>query len=305
MPRRPVRRVALVLALVVAMSGAQGALPIEDDAGSGGDAPDVPEKAVTLPGQGNYTGNLTTPTDADWYRLDEAQDGPSCIRARVSGLAVADVVLSDDPHLATSVERAVHPEDTVALGLATDQPESLVLGLEPRERDGQAVAAGLGTYDFNVTYERASNANGDPVNGGDAPAPGADQVPDAPSSCFTGTLTKDPGLAAAGDAYGFHGHLGEKVTLTLTTASDDDPTTYVNLTDPAGNVVASVTDDEPRTVTLDKSGRWSVGVETTEKVTELRYGVGLVDDPGDDDDDDEDNDGPSCRPSCAPYIPLP
>lgn len=309
MRRRSLARVALAAALVVAVSGAQGALPFSNDAGSGGDAPDDPEDAYPLPGLGRYHGNLTTPLDADWYRLDGAGGPATCLRAQVDGSVLADAVLADAPDLEVSVQRSLHPNQHVALGLAAPNPQALLLGLEPRQVDGEASGAGLGSYALNVTHTPVHTADGDPVpDDGDAPAPGAADPPAVPSACFVGTLERGPDHPASGDAYAFQGRLQEEVTLSLVTATADAPLTYLNLTDPAGETVRSITSDDPQTVTLDKRGQWSVSVETTEEVTQLQYGVTLVQDPEDDDDeddDDEDDDGPSCRPRCSWGLMLP
>lgn len=307
MARRPLVRVALALALVASVSGVQGAMPFQNDAGSGRDAPDHPDDAYALPRPGEFQGNLSSLMDEDWYRLDQAGGDPTCLRARVNGSAVGNAVLSDAVGAAT-VERGIDPEEGAALGLATTDPETLLLGLQPRQPDGDQLRAAIGSYAFDVTFTRAASADGDPVpNGTDAPPPAADQAPDAPSSCFVGTL-EETANKARGDGYGFTAHRKEKVTLSLAT-DPDAPLTYVNLTDPTGDQIASVTSDDPTTVTLDQNGRYRVGVETTQLVTEYPYAVAVVDDPDDDDDDDddedeEDDDAPGCRPTCA-NLPLP
>lgn len=292
MDRRTPRTLALVLTLVASVTVAQGAIPLQDDAGSGQDAPDDPTEAYELPGPGLYEANLSTPDDADWFTLPGSQGQTACLQAEVDGIVAADAVLSDGDALDRAVERTLLPPQSIDLGLASQDPTPLVLGLTPAD------AASLGTYRFNVSAAPISEADvtGDPGPTDDAP--GSGDLVRVPDACFRGVLGPTDV-----DAYNFTGEAGENVTLSLAVTTSENPETtltYLNLTSPDGREVLNLTDGDLASTTLDRSGNWTLSVESPSQA-ELTYGIGTVRDPDDSDDDDEESS--SCRPGCATLLP--
>lgn len=295
--------VAAALVLATPLLGAQGAIPIEDDAGSGGDAGDSPSEAVELGAEGEYEGHLTIPTDADWFALEVAGEGePICAEATVDGEALANVTLGatgqtlaegptvDDLALA---EATHDPTEPLAVGLASPGVNTTFLGFTPQYTlpDGSGPHAGIGQYLFDlqvtdVDPETIGSDNGPNVD--DAPA--LDDVndranlPPVTGACVAGQLGTDGSQA---DAYAFEAEAGEYVTLSLATSEDTSTdTTTVGLVAPNGTEVLTLEDGDVTRVLVEESGTWAISLTSDHDVA---YGVGLSQD---------DDDPPPCRPTC-------
>lgn len=294
--------VAAALILATPLMGTQGAIPVEDDAGSGGDAGDSPSEAVELGGEGEYQGHLPIPTDADWFALEVSSDGdPVCVEATIDGEALANVTLgatgqtlADGPTVDDlALAEATHdPTEPLDVGLASPGTKTTFLGLTPQYTlpDGSGPHVGIGQYlfDINVTdvdTDTIGSDNGPNVD--DAPALGdvarAD-LPNATGACIAGQLGTDGSQA---DAYAFEAEAGEYVTLSLATSEDSSTdTTTVSLVAPNGTEVLTLEDGDVSRTLIEESGTWAISLTSDQDVA---YGVGLTQD---------DDDPPPCRPTC-------
>lgn len=288
---------AVALAVLTAAAAVPMAAPLQDDANTGGDAPDDPSAALALGEPGSYLGNLTPPDDADWYRLGGTD--ASCLEAEVEGEAVADAVLADGAGLATNVNQSLPPHRDLDLGLASQNPDALFLGLTPRELPGRD-GLGAGSYGFNVSRAPVSGASSDPGSGGDVPGDRNSTLPTVPDACFRGVLNGGSSSEPDADAYNFSGEAGDEVSLSLATVHDNGAVTYLNLTSPSGETVFTIRDSGFATTTLPEMGNWTVSLETPSSSAEVLYGVGFsVDFRDPDDDEEDDGDSSSCRPGCS------
>lgn len=299
----------VALALLTAAATVPMAAPLQNDARSEGDAPDDPSAALDLEQPGTYPGNLTPPDDADWYRLGGT--GASCLEAEVGGAAVSEAVLADGAGLARDVNQTLLPHDDLGLGLASQNPDALFLGLTPREAPS-GDDLGTGAYEFDVERAPVSGTSSDPGSGSDVPGDRNGTLPRVPDACFRGVLNDAENGSASeadADAYNFTGHPGDDLALSLASVHDNGATTYLNLTSPTGETVLTIRDSGLASTTLPMYGNWTVSLETPSTSVEVLYGVGFShdfrdprEDEDDDDDDGDDGDDSSCRPGCLPTM---
>lgn len=280
-----------VLLLTTAFASAGSLVPLQDDAGSGGDAGDTPGTATELPDEGTYEGMLFPIGDADWFVLSTPLDRAICYQSIVGGQTSANVTLSLTEGLQPAVQRPILPGLELDLGLAAPTTSQVFLGLEPGP-GGSAVsemALSFGTYRFELQMLTFDDlGSGDGGTGGDAgdEASGAVQVP---APCFSGDLGSE---GDDRDVFSFEAEEDEHVALSLAQASTAP--TRLSLISPSNETKAQIENGGFADVTLDETGQWLVVADLAEdeesSLTEFDYMVGLtINGP----------EPPPCRPTCA------
>lgn len=291
----------LAAALVASVAGVHGAVPLQDDAGSGADAGDAPDDATLLASPGAYQGNLSTPTDADWYRLSRSTNA-ICVDAHVEGPSLANATLGlqrSDQGLPfetlPSVEGTHNPSEALDLAVASPDVDQAYLGLDPTYTLSGAPGpdAGAGQYTFDLQVTPVTSVTGDAGAPGDAPAPDHGTPHPLPDACFGGVLDPDDSPADAdgdADVYAFEVEETGTAALSLVTTQGGTADTNATLVAPNGTEVLSVASGGLGEAPLSEKGTWKVVVE--DGTEHLRYAVGFT----------QDDDGPpSCRPSCMSF----
>lgn len=296
---RAIHVLALAAALAASVVGVHGAAPFRDDAGSGGDAGDTPQEALPLQEAGAYQGNLSTPADADWYRLDRSQTA-TCMEATIDGRSVANATLAAERPGATlpldeapSAEATHNPTESLTLGLASPDVQRVLLGLTPQYTLTHPAApdAGFGGYGFDLQVTTIADVAGD-RRGPPGDVPAADAAGDLPrvsSSCVAGTLDADGGSGGDVDAYKLQADAGDRLVLSLATDAAPSESTTLDLVTPSGKTALTLENGDVVGTRLEETGNYTLSVEDglDQKV---EYGFGIT----------TDDDGPpSCRPSCA------
>lgn len=289
MPRSVPRTVVLVtLAVILPLAGAA----VENDAGSGGDAPDTASAAHPV-AFGAFTGYLGN--DEDWYRAGGASAAPVCVTVTSGpGDADADVEMRLGPHVVTGDGNA--GADAV---LVAEAGSTLLLGVKPSPNPASNTPSRPGTYTMTAAVRTPGDLGaGDAGTGGDVgnDAAGAHTLV---AACTAGQVRS--GLDAR-DVYGFAANAGDVVRLSYVQTTEDG-TTRLSLVDPDGILVTTLPDGGMSSVTLAKTGTYQAAVgipdagptaagpatTTMGPLDEIGYVLGFdLDDPG----------GQPCRPNC-------
>lgn len=290
---------ALLLLTVPATLAPAGS---QDDAGSGGDAPDRYVDAYDLGGPGTYEGVLSPNGDADWLALnaahDQLQGDSGCLEASVSGHeALADLDVSLQGNRNHSTVAQLNPDHEPGIGLVAHDMDEAVMGLRPLEENQST-----GNWNLSVDMRGLDERFGDGGTGGDAPALEDDADPvDVARPCVGGAL--EAGDTA--DAYAMEANTDQEITITAFHTADEE--VNVTLHDPEGLLETTIsTSGGVATGTADvyANGTWELEI-TGGSDLEASYFVGVTlaydeDDDEDDEceDDDEDCDDRKCRPYC-------
>lgn len=290
MPRTVPRTVVLVtLAVIVPLVGAA----VENDGGSGGDAPDTASAAypVAFGAFSGYLGN-----NADWYRVGPAATAPVCVTvASGPGDADADLEVRLGPHVITGDGNA--GADAV---LVSEAGSTLVLGVKPSQNPAANTPSRPGTYTMTTAARTPADLGaGDAGTGGDVGNDAA-SAHTFSSACAGGHVQS--GIDAR-DVYGFTADAGDVVRLSYVQTSENG-TTRLSLVDPDGILLTTLPDGGTSSVTLAKTGAYqaavgipdigptSAGTAATSvgPLEEIGYLVGFdLDDPG----------PQPCRPNCV------
>lgn len=265
----------------------------QDDAGSGGDAPDTIGEAYGLPMPGTYGGNLTPSGDADWYRLaavdTDVVDVPACLEATATGdKALADIDLTFDEAKTQLAIAELSPDQAPEIGLATPSFSEVYTGLHPVSANYST-----GVYEFSLSVLDLDELTGDASTGDDAPSWGSTKdLPSIPSACFGGTLAEND----TADAYSFQGSADERVLLTFTHTGDE--TVSVTLISPSGDIHGPYTptaEDTVHEISLDEDGEWTMQASSSSTDTSTSYltGFTLANDPEEEEEEDQ-----GCHPYC-------
>lgn len=274
-------RIAIVL-LVAAAMVAQASAAVQNDAGSGTDAPDTMEDALYLKAPGTYTGNFTSVDVKDWYKvkLKDSRHDPVCVSSRFVSEALLDghvVAVSGDS--ATEAVGKAAPLRTNYRAVASDGFTGGFLGASPQSAPGSLVK-----YDFTLV------ARGQ----GELPSPDAGTGKDAGNTTATATsITSpcvggilDPASGDTTDVFSFDGQLGDRFLFSLSEASDLVTTT---LRAPSGALLDTITGTNLTAVKLPETGTYTLTTSTSSADTSY-YVLALC--------------GPDCGPPEDPCHPM-
>lgn len=309
---RALRALVVALTLFIAPGGAAwGAV---GDGPLFGDASDD-RSDPTAVDPGEHDGALAPPGDADWYRLDTDNGGPTCVELALEGDATArfNMTMPNGPDYL--VEGNLTPDEDRKMGLAVPTFQHTTFGLYPLGPVGS-----VGTYTFEIQTEglgptTQDHQDGHPEDPGQPPSdPGNASAPgnatETPGPCIQNTLN-----ASQGQAIDFNVTEGDRITLSIAQPADgrvqaslEDPSNrtrgMVGPTEDADGLVITETVDEPGTWTLEASNPQGTGATT------YLIGLSVLDDCTvscalDQDDDCEDDDEEECddeenRP-CQPH----
>lgn len=261
---------------------------LDDDAGSGADAPDDPANASPVEPRalaGNLTPDETAPYDADWYEVQAGSGGGplSCTQARFNTSSYARVHLRE-PDVEDATANATI-EGEASLGLVGPDGSGALAGLE---------ALGPPTripYDVDVDVFTASQA------ASTQPTRDPNGTFRVPGPCFGDEVGGDAGP----DAWSFEANDTEVAVLTFGT--ERARVDRLELVRPDGTVaarLASGADVAVERVALDQNGTWEVQVRTPDAAThaEAAYLVGasVAADP-----EEEEEESRACRPHCMAF----
>lgn len=287
-------RLALIVTLIVVLPLAGAAA--ENDAGSGGDAPDTREGALAVP-YGTWTGYLGK--DADWYAPGGPSATPVCLTVRVGGDADSDATLEVVGGSGTTTLSGDGNGGDAAVVVAS--LTSTRLGISPTLNPATNTPARPGTYSASVT----ARAPGD-LGPGDA-GTGADVGNDLghakpiTDACATGAVqaTLDPR-----DVYTFTAAAGNRARLSFLQLTQDG-VNRASLVAPDGTTLGVVSNGGMTAFTLPAAGTYQLvvsvpdtlagGTTRTASTTggaleEVRYLLAFdLDDP---------NPTQPCRPTC-------
>lgn len=267
-----------------------------DDAGSGGDASDSKATPTRLADPGEYTGQVASEDDIDWFGLGPGSTDV-CVETSASGSAQTQVTL-DMPGLAT-VKADTHKgkDKTVDLALAGSSVSDIHFGFT-KSNDASRAA---GDYSFELATFSAADllADGDAGSGTDA----GDTIATASAigeGCAGGTLASSD----TADVYAIEADAGDVATLSLAQVSGDG-TLVLELLDGSGTSLMTLQDDEAGSYTFDAAGTYYLEVHDTGDDTSQARAMGLPDglETLSDDDDDyllsvDGPEPPSCSPTC-------
>lgn len=237
-----------------------------DDAGTGLDAPDVPDLALNLGALGTYSGSLSPDGDADWYAFDDdnltAPGDTSCFTARGEG----DTALADQKlRLAgLQVQDELNPDRDPHLGLAVSAFDEAKLGFEPLEGNQST-----GNYTFTADVLTPSDIISDPGEEDDAPETGKGQnLPRVSGACFGGLFTSDD----TADRYTLQ--IDQNETLSLTFIDTNGTDLQVQLFDPDGQAIGPFnTTDTVHSVDVSQTGNWTLEISRPSS-TDSTYLIG-------------------------------
>ncbi len=306
MTRRTITILIAITILGAPLIGALSNTP-HDDAGTGEDAPDDPDRALNLT-PGSYIGNLTpgyhaneeeedhesydhdnVTRDQDWYRAVYEEETPiACTEVHFS--------TDDKPHNETrthlnqpALDRAWINATTNATGttLAMAGPDATgaVFGL--KALDPPRVTPY--TLEFNVTTLQQ--------------AEGAGHEETVPGPCFGDALTP-------GDVHTWDFEAQEGDFLFLSFGTEQDRTDWLTLTAPNGTQAGSITSEDDIGLgakTLNATGTWTLTAEAPPIIALLsgqsNYLIGFtllseIAIAGPNDDDDDEDPRRPCRPHC-------
>lgn len=303
------RIAAVAIMLLAAPASAGFGVPIDDDAGSGRDAADDRSNPLDLSAPGAYQGNLTPPSDSDWYELPPKNTSKgagyaACVEGYVAGYGIANVSLTlpyDESFWATETMSADHP---ARLGLAVPWFNgSAVLGLEPTSE-----TSSLGPYQMSIHVLRPGEIKED----GDAPKTPArkdvgtrkDATPgeplEVPAACFGGLVGGDD----LTDRYELNVDAGDHVVVSF--AQEANMT--LNLTGPNGTSgpdLHNSSDAHARHFRVNETGNLTLDAEllgTADQESPYLVGISVLKDCAlacslEDPEEEEDEDD-QCRPYC-------
>lgn len=244
------RIVVLVAAFtVLPLAGAA----VENDGGSGGDAPNTATGAypVAFGTIAGYLGN-----DQDWYQVGAGATSPVCIQTATTG-GDAD----SDLELRVGATRVTGDGNTGSdAAFVTESGAALLLGVLPTLNPASNTPSRPGTYTITTASRALADlGSGDAGTGGDV---GNDpsSARDLSDACVAGDVRAgiDPR-----DVYGFAAAAGNVVRLSYVQVSENG-TTRASLVDPDGFLVTVLGDGSIQSVTLAKTGTYTLAIGVPE-----------------------------------------
>lgn len=290
-------RIATVAVLLLAAPSI-GAITgmLQDDAGSGSDAPDDRNNALSVQPD-SYEGDLMPHdqnlSDADWYEIadpdasTQKEKGPgpnglTCTEVQVSTSEAArlDVV---EPSIEGAAVNTTIEEGNVSLGMVGPDDEGTLVGVMAVDLHP------LAPYTFDIEIQRVNAiTKGPTMVAGNSRA-------EVPAPCFGASLDgEDPKDTWTVD-------LEENATVLVTYASQGNRPDRLQLVDPDGDTVRNLSSTGDVALTqleVSKAGTWRMEAVQSEHASsnaEMPYLIGLaiLDDP-----EEEEEEEKACRPHC-------
>lgn len=286
------RSLLVVVVLLAAPAAGVVGDALDNDAGSGGDAPDSPDEALGI-APGTYEGNLTAdedgPQDQDWYRVQasgasgsngDAPGGAVCTSANVTASDPTRLHLRDPDDEEIRFDAQVGPAGK-SLGLVRSASTNPLVGLS------EVDPFSLTSYDVEVQVTRASEVPDQ------ASETLLDRPEQTPGSCFGDTLDADD----SHDVWTFQ--VNETTQALVSLGSESAREEILEVRDPNGTVVETLNSTDgvdAVELDLDETGQWSLDVSVAESVdmpSKSSYLVGFsMADP------EEEEEEQGCRPNC-------
>lgn len=280
-------RAALLTILIAVSAVAVGDHP-QNDAGSGGDAGDTRDAALLLPDYGAYEAQTTPHDKSDWFAVDDATAGPTCVEVEFGGgNNVTSTLIVETP----SGERTVSTyspggkRDTLAVASSEVLASDMHFTPSPNNPNSGDPAR-PGAYSFTVSAKRSATL-ADAGTGTDAGSERADAIA-LGDGCHGGRIGVGELQVDQVDYYQVFISAGEALTYSL--GADPSAPVQILLQDAAGNALqTAIGPDGIATYTVDTDQTVYLQTSTTKlDVSQFPYLVGIEVGPPE----------PGCHPYC-------